>query len=76
MKKEVILVFTALITAIVAGIDHNDLFEGSDLLKQLKESGVIDQFEEELKQMLKEEGGKKVTHFWHFLHLFGRFCSR
>ena len=59
--KKVVVVFMALIAAIAAGQnDLNDLFEGSDLLKQLKDSGVIDQFEEELKQMLKEEGNKKA----------------
>ena len=34
-----------------------DMFgpQGSELLKELKESGVIDQFEQELEKMLKEK---------------------
>ena len=41
-----------------AKIDE-DLFgaQGSELLKELKESGVIDQFEQELEKMLQEQGG-------------------
>lgn len=55
---EKLLVIAAFSFAIVLGFDDKDIFgqQGSELLKQLKESGVIDKFEEELLHMLKEEG--------------------
>ena len=34
--------------------------EGSELLKELKESGVIDQFEKELEKMLHEQKDNEV----------------
>jgi hypothetical protein len=48
-----------LISSAVAGIEHDNILN-SDLMKQLKESGVIDQFENELKEMLKEKEGTAV----------------
>ena len=43
----------------VAKLDENILgAQGSDLLKELKESGVLDSFEQELEKMLHQEKQK------------------